>query len=229
MRPIKGRAPGEPGLLLRLALALLLVAMGAGLVMALMETPRDAGLGPLVANSLADSGTGSEVTAVLLNFRGYDTLLEMAVLATALFGVWTLGQAPRIRETSLSPVLLGMNSVLIPIGALVCAYLLWAGGSRAGGAFQAGAVLAAAGVLFILAGRRPAVSIPAVPMRWGVVLGPAMFVVVALAVMPGGRHFLEYPPSLAKALILLVEATATVSIAVILAGLFLGGRPEDEP
>jgi multisubunit Na+/H+ antiporter MnhB subunit len=31
------------------------------------------------------------VTAVLLNFRGYDTLLEIAVLTVALVGVWALG------------------------------------------------------------------------------------------------------------------------------------------
>jgi hypothetical protein len=84
------------------------------------------------------------VTAVLLNFRGYDTLLEIAVLTSALVGVWALGPAPRIKETTPSPVLLGMNSVLIPLAPMICAYLLWAGARAPGGAFQAGAVLAAA-------------------------------------------------------------------------------------
>ena len=37
------------------------------------------------------------------------------------------------------------------------------------------------------------------------------------------RHFLEYPPSSAKWLILLIEAVATVSIAAILLALFSGG------
>jgi hypothetical protein len=90
-------------------------------------------------------------------------------------------------------------------------------------------VLAAAGVLFIISGRRPVVRLPAAPMSWGVVAGLGLFVAVSLAVMPGGRELLEYPRDLAGMLMLLIETAATVSIALILAGLFIGGRPEDEP
>ncbi|NGP52692.1 sodium:proton antiporter [Thioalkalivibrio sp. XN8] len=223
------RPPGEPGLLLRAVLALLLLAAAAGVALALVAGQVAPGLSGAVAAALPDSGASNPVTAVLLNFRGYDTLLEMAVLTAAVVGVWSLGPAPRIRETEPSPVLLGMNSVLIPLAPLICAYLLWAGSSRPGGAFQAGAVLAAAGVLFIISGRRPAVHLPAAPMSWGIVAGLGVFLAVALAVMPGGRELLEYPRGLAGALILLVETAATVSIALILAGLFIGGRPEDEP
>jgi len=220
---------GEPGLLLRAALALLLLAVAGGLVAALLAGPASPGLAAAVEDALAQSGTENPVTAVLLNFRGYDTLLEMAVLTSALMGVWALGPAPRIRETEPSPVLLGMNSVLIPLAPLICAYLLWAGATRPGGAFQAGAVLAAAGVLFVLSGRRPALHLPAAPVRWGVVIGLGFFIFVALGVMPGGARLLEYPRDLAGTLMLLIETAATVSIAVILAGLFIGGRPGDEP
>jgi multisubunit Na+/H+ antiporter MnhB subunit len=126
-----------------------------------------------------------------------------------------------------SPALLGMNSVLIPLVPVICAYLLWVGAAP-GGAFQAGSVLAAAGVLYILSGRRPQ-PVPNAPVRWLVVVGLAVFLGVALGVMGVGRRFVEYPPDLAGVLILLIETAATLSIAVILAGLFIGGRPEDEP
>ena len=220
---------GEPGLLLRAGLALLLLAVATGLVLALLSGPASTGLAGTVDDMLGQSGTTNPVTAVLLNFRGYDTLLEMAVLTSALVGVWALGPAPRIRETEPSPVLLGMNSVLIPLAPLICAYLLWAGSTRPGGAFQAGAVLAAAGVLFVISGRRPVFRLPDAPMRWGVVVGLGFFVVVALGVMPGGLQLLQYPRGLAGTLMLLIETAATLSIAVILAGLFIGGRPEGEP
>ena len=220
---------GEPSLLLRGGLALLLFAVAGGLVAALLAGPASPGLAGAVEGALAQSGTDNPVTAVLLNFRGYDTLLEMAVLTSALMGVWALGPAPRIRETEPSPVLLGMNSVLIPLAPLICAYLLWAGATRPGGAFQAGAVLAAAGVLFVISGRRPVLQLPVAPLRWGVVIGLGLFVVVALGVMPGGLQLLEYPRDLAGTLMLLIETAATVSIALILAGLFIGGRPEGEP
>lgn len=223
------KRPGEPGLLLRAGLALLLTAAATGLGVVLFTAPEWRGLGAAVRDELARSGTDNPVTAVLLNFRGYDTLLEVAVLTIALVGVWALGPAPRIRETTPSPVLLGLNSVLLPLAAVICAYLLWAGASLPGGAFQAGSVLAAAGVLYILTGHRPRVRLPDAPMRWAVAVGLASFLAVAFGILLTGRRLLEYPVELAGLLMLVVEATATVSIAVILAGLFIGGRPEDEP
>jgi multisubunit Na+/H+ antiporter MnhB subunit len=219
----------EPGLLLRTGLALLLASVAAGAGLALVAEPASPGLRSVVYAELAQSGAENPVTAVLLNFRGYDTLLEIAVLTAALVGVWALGHAPRIRETAPSPVLLGMTSVLLPLAAVICAYLLWVGKALPGGAFQAGSVLAAAGVLFILSGRRPRLPLPDLPMRWAAIVGLAVFLAVALGVMGSGRHFLEYPPGLAAALILLIETAATLSIAVILAGMFIGGRPPDEP
>jgi multisubunit Na+/H+ antiporter MnhB subunit len=216
---------GEPGLLFRAGLALLLAAVAAGVGLALQAEPVAPGLTAVVDSSLALAGVENAVTAVLLNFRGYDTLLEIAVLTSALVGVWAMGPAPRTREIEPSPVLLGMNAVLIPLAVLVAAYLLWAGSALPGGAFQAGAVLAAVAVLFILSGRRPRGRMPISPARWSVVVGLAVFVGVGLAAMLSGRRFLEYPHEL----VLLIEAAATLSIAVILAGMFLGGRPEDEP
>ncbi len=223
------KRPGEPGLLLRAGLALLLGAVAVGMSLVLFTAPQWSGLGPAVEAELPRSGTDSPITAVLLNFRGYDTLLEIAVLTIALVGVWALGPAPRIRETTPSPVLLGLNSVLLPLATMICAYLLWAGASQPGGAFQAGSVLAAAGVLYILTGHRPRIRLPDAPMRWAAAVGLGGFLAVAFGVMLSGRRLLEYPEGLAGTLILFVEATATVSIAVILAGLFIGGRPEDEP
>lgn len=222
-------AQGEPGRLLRTGLALLLAAAVVGVGRVLFAEPVAPGLGAAVQGALAQSGAENAVTAVLLNFRGYDTVLEMAVLTTAVFGVWALGPAPRIREITPSPVLLGLNSVLIPLAPLICAYLLWVGATRAGGAFQAGAVLAAASVLYVLSGKRPRTRLPNAPVRRSVVVGLAVFVAVGFGVMGSGRRFLEYPVELAGVLMLLIETAATVSIAMILTGLFMGGRPEDEP
>lgn len=219
----------EPGFLLRAGLALLLAAVFAGIGLALFNAPAASGLGPVVESELARSGADNPVTAVLLNFRGYDTLLEIAVLTATLVGVWALGTAPQIRETTPSPVLLGLNSVLLPLAVLIGAYLLWAGANEPGGAFQAGSVLAAAGVLVILSGRSASIRMPETAVRWGVVIGLAAFLAVALGVMATGRRFLEYPVDLAGALMLFVETAATISIAGILAGLFVGGRPKDEP
>jgi multisubunit Na+/H+ antiporter MnhB subunit len=223
------RSSSEPGLFFRAGLALLLAVVAAGVALALLSEPAAPGLREVVGGELARSGAENPVTAVLLNFRSYDTLLEIAVLTAALIGVWALGPAPRIRESTPSPVLLGMNSVLLPLAVVVGAYLLWVGKSLPGGAFQAGSVLAAAGVLFILSGRQPQLPLPDLPVRWVAIIGLAVFLFVGLVVMGTGRNFLEYPPGTAAGLILLIETAATLSIAVILAGMFIGGRPENEP
>lgn len=53
------------------------LALATALVVALMQLPPPAvQLPTLVEKNLAQSGVEHPVTAVLLNFRGYDTLLE---------------------------------------------------------------------------------------------------------------------------------------------------------
>jgi multisubunit Na+/H+ antiporter MnhB subunit len=118
------------------------------------------------------------------------------------------------------PVLQTLARLLAPLMVLVAGYLLWIGAYAPGGAFQAGAVLAAAGVLLRLAGLLPAWAQPGVLLRGGLVRGLLVFLAVAVAGLPQGE-LLHYPPALAGALILLVEAGLTLSIGLTLAGLYL--------
>jgi multisubunit Na+/H+ antiporter MnhB subunit len=46
-----------------------------------------------VVAQLPNTGVQHPVTAVLLNYRGYDTLLEMVVLLLALLGAWGLSDS----------------------------------------------------------------------------------------------------------------------------------------
>jgi multisubunit Na+/H+ antiporter MnhB subunit len=142
-----------------------LLPVAAGLGYAVLSLPPEAaGLRAEVAANLQTSGVSNPVTAVLLNFRGYDTLLELAVLLLALLGIWSLGGASLRPEAAPGPVLDTLSRLLAPVLTLVAAYLLWA--------FQAGSVLGAVGVLLLLAGWRPAVSPAALPWRLGLVVGP---------------------------------------------------------
>lgn len=206
-----------------LALALAAVAIGVGL--ALMTAPVAPGLGGAIDAALPRSAAENPVTSVLLDFRGYDTLLEMAVLTAALAGVWSLGRAHRTMPTHPSPVLIGLTRVLAPLFPLICGYLLWVGAAGPGGAFQAGAVLATAAVLYVLSERRRGPRLPEQSMRIGAAAGLGVFLAVAVGVMFAGRRFLEYPPAHGGTLVLVIEVAATVAIALILAGLFIGGRP----
>lgn len=204
---------------------LLLVATGLGYAV-LSLPPIAAGLSTEVAANLEASGVRNPVTAVLLNFRGYDTLLEMVVLLLALLGVWALGGVARHSETAPGPVLDTLSLLLTPVLILVAAYLLWVGAHAPGGAFQAGAVLGAAGVLLLLAGWRPPVGLMGLPLRLVLVAGSVAFVAIAVVSMLIEGRLLQYPTAHAGTLILILETAATISIGVTLAALFVGGRPQ---
>jgi multisubunit Na+/H+ antiporter MnhB subunit len=170
------------------------------------------------------------VTAVLLNFRGYDTLLEVAVLLIALVGTWSLRLGPPAREHD-SPgiVLLEMVRLLVPLLIVLAGYLLWLGAHAPGGAFQAGALLAGAGVVLALSEVRPLGGLGPTTLRLIASLGVAVFLAVALLVMGDGRRLLEYPVERAGLLILLIESAATVAIGMTLTYLFLGDAPRRRP
>lgn len=223
-------AKGQTGKTFRLLLVLLLSFMAIGLGYAVLDLQSStANLSKLVATNLAVSGASNPVTAVLLNFRGYDTLLEMGVLLVALLGVWSLGGIPDYRESSPGPMLDTLSRVLVPMLILVAGYLLWVGAHAPGGAFQAGSVLGAAGVLLLLSGWRLEKRFAGLPLRVIVILGLFVFVMAGAGLLLVGNMFMEYPPALAGMLILLIEVAATITIGATLAILFLGSRPDAGP
>ncbi len=204
--------------------ASLLLAAGVGYAV-LSLPPHAAGLAAEVAAQLDNSGVGHPVTAVLLNFRGYDTLLEMAVLLLTLMGVWSVDAVPQQEEAAPGQVLDSLARVLAPLLILVSAYLLWVGARAPGGAFQAGAVLGAAAVLLVLSGWRLRAGFTGLALRVVLVAGTGCFVAIAALAFVVEGQLLQYPPAHAGSLILVIETAATLSIGVTLAALFLGGRP----
>jgi len=224
-RPV-GAAAGTAPIALRWLIALLLIppCIGLGLVVWQLWVPAP-GLTDLVAARLDESGVTYPVTAVLLNFRGYDTLLELAVLLLALIGVWSLSPAPHLDDAEPEPALAALSRLLAPLMILVAAYLVWIGAQAPGGAFQAGSVLGAAGVLLRLSGWRLSPRATGWPLRLALVLGVAVFAFIGLAVIGLGQPLLGYPAGWAKPAILAIELAATLSIGTILAALFIGGRP----
>lgn len=171
------------------------------------------------------TGVSNPVTSVLLNFRAYDTLLELAVLLIAVLGVLALGPA-RVGYGAPGPVLSLLARRLVPLIILVSGYLLWAGAHAPGGAFQAGALLAAAGVLLRLTGTTNGGLPGDGAFRTLIVAGVAVFLAVGLSLMLAGRPFLGFPVAWAGSLILAIETAATLSIAAILLAAFLAGDPK---
>jgi multisubunit Na+/H+ antiporter MnhB subunit len=208
----------------------LLVGSAAGVLavllsLAVWELPRS-GVGQTdgVAQALGSSGVTHPVTAVLLNFRLYDTWLELGVLLLALLGVLAVsgrqdlaGLASRRTRNILLPWLV---KGLAPIVFLATTHLLWLGDHAPGGAFQAGVVLAAGLVLLWLSGH-PSVTLLR-PAVWRVCLVAgfgAILLMAALTTLAEASIGLEYPAKWAALLILLLESIATLTIGVTLASL----------
>jgi multisubunit Na+/H+ antiporter MnhB subunit len=207
-----------------------IVALIAGVLGGAVLTlpPASSGLADEVHNQLDRAGAKNPVTAVLMNFRGYDTLLEVTVLLLAALGARALGAAGRADisegvEPGDNPVLQGFIRLVAPVMIVVAGYLLWVGGHAPGGAFQAGAVLAALGVLLLMGGVDWTRRLSDGGERLLLVVGLTAFVAVGVGSMWGNRHLLEYPSAVVKWLTLCIEAAVVVSVATGIIALFRGG------
>jgi multisubunit Na+/H+ antiporter MnhB subunit len=184
---------------------------------------------------LPETGLGNPVTAVLIAFRSFDTMLEKVVLVLGVVGVWSLaadrywGGAPgEARAERPEPTLAFFAQMLAPIGILVGVHVFWVGADEPGGAFQGGAILAAMWMIVMMARLTEAPQASAFWLRLALIAGPAVFLAagVAGAVVAGG--FFAYPPGLAKPLILFIETFMTFTIAVTLP-MLVAGPPRREP
>jgi multisubunit Na+/H+ antiporter MnhB subunit len=210
---------------------LLALLVGLALLRALWSLPDGPMLLPALAlEQMPAAGVDHPVTAVLLNFRAWDTLLELMVLLLALLGVRQL-QLTKQHIAPPWPLLLAWSRLLAPLALVVGGYVLWRGAFAPGGAFQAGALLAAGAVILRLNQLLP-------PVRWDnwlvrsmALLGLTVFLAVGVvAYALGGASppspWLAYPSAYAGALILTIEAAATLSIATTLTLLVVGEQEE---
>lgn len=207
----------------------LTVALGwAWFALPLPERP-----GPELASTLPHAGVENPVTAVLLNFRAWDTLLESIVLLAALVGVWMLAKDEDWHERMGLPqharhggVMANLGRLLPPVGVLVGIYLVYIGADLPGGAFQGGTVLAAVGLVAALAGLLHPPRVTEHIWRVALVAGPLLFLAAGIAGAFLGAGFLSLPEEIAGATIFTIEIALAASIAVTL-GFLVIGPPEE--
>jgi multisubunit Na+/H+ antiporter MnhB subunit len=192
-------------------------------------------LAPQSMQHLPETGLGNPVTAVLIAYRAFDTMLEKVVLVLAVVGVWSLaadrywGGAPgEPRAERPEPTLAFLAQLLAPLGVLVGIHVFWVGADEPGGAFQGGAILAAMWIIVMMARLTEAPPTSAFWLRLALIAGSLVFLTagVAGAIFAGG--FFAYPAGFAKPVILFIEAFMVLSIAVTLPVL-VAGPPRREP
>lgn len=213
--------PAEPRRPMRPALQLFMVTLTGATFFLVLTTvwamPAEmASVGQLALNSVEDSGVGHPITAVLLNFRAWDTLLELLVVLLAILGVRQL-ELPQDTLPTAWPLLLAWSRLLAPLSLMLGVYLLWRGADAPGGAFQAAALIASGLLMLKLVGLAPALPWSHWGVRLVILLGSFTFLLVAIATAVFGAGWLTFPPAWSKTLILLIEVAATASIALSLA------------
>lgn len=178
------------------------------------------------------------VTAVLGSFRGYDTLGEVFVVFTAGIGVLFLLGFGKARDAvhdeaineglrhHLIPRVTGRG--LIPFILLFGLYVQFHGEYGPGGGFQAGAIVAAAFILYsLLEGERAALAV--LPQRALVglmVVGPLIYCAVGIAGILLGGNFLDYSTLAADPVtgqqvgIILIEAGVGITVTGVLLSIY---------
>ncbi|MES9882735.1 MAG: Na(+)/H(+) antiporter subunit B [Sedimenticola sp.] len=142
-------------------IALMLLAIIAGVFFALFVnyTPDSAlnlTANYYAENSAGDTGAANIVTAIIVTYRGLDTLGEVTVLflAAAIVGL-VLAQSKKSGEARHKPLPAGEllttgSHVLVPLILLLGIYVFVNGHLTPGGGFQGGAILASASLLLLL-------------------------------------------------------------------------------
>ena len=146
------------------------------------------------------------VTAVLASFRGYDTLGEVFVILLAGIGVLFVLSAGQNRIMSKNPqprpdeglrhhlIPQVVSRMVIPFIVLFGLYVQFHGEYGPGGGFQAGAIVAAALILYsLIEGERAALKLlPSNVLIFMAVFGAMLYGGVGVVCMLLGGNFLDY-------------------------------------
>lgn len=123
-----------------------------------------------LAQGPADLGVANVVTAILIGYRGFDTLGEVAVLFMVAASIGMLleprspiaGQDPAVAGVERRPpseIVATSSQILLPLILVFGAYVIVNGHLSAGGGFQGGAIVASGLVLQLLAHPNSKVSL----------------------------------------------------------------------
>jgi multicomponent K+:H+ antiporter subunit A len=135
----------------------------AALAYAMMTRPVESISDYFLAYAKPEGGGTNVVNVILVDFRGFDTLGEIAVLGIAAIGIYAMLGGLRLKAPTQSPggrpwaadahplILAMLSRPLLPLALLVSAYILLRGHNEPGGGFIAGLVTGTALILQQLA------------------------------------------------------------------------------
>ncbi|MGE5154553.1 MAG: hydrogen gas-evolving membrane-bound hydrogenase subunit E, partial [Bdellovibrio bacteriovorus] len=133
---------------------------GAGaLTWGILSRPLDSISDYYLANSVPEGGGANVVNVILVDFRGYDTLGEISVLALAGLGIYAMLKDLRLpgpaHDADGRPwswdthptIMAALTRLLLPLALLVSVFIFLRGHNQPGGGFIAGLITAVALIL----------------------------------------------------------------------------------
>ncbi|MEA3413699.1 MAG: MnhB domain-containing protein [Pseudomonadota bacterium] len=208
----------------------LLFAVGLTVLLFALVSHLDFGHAPMVVgesvNRLAAEQTGAAnfVTAVVLGYRGIDTLGELAILfAAATAAGLVLGHKRSEnsrREADGGAILIYGADLFFPLLLVVGLYIILHGHLTPGGGFQGGVILAAAFFVPVLARPGGGLNHRALSIVEG--LAGASFIVIGLWGLWGGGEFLQ--PMLDKGTLGELVSAGTLPLLYLAVGLKVGAE-----
>lgn len=221
----------------------LVVAVGALPATGTVDAPvHEHVAGHYVEHGAEETGMANLVTAVLLDYRSFDTFAEVMVIFVAVVAVLSLprgrtrrhghsassGRADAAHAVPVSPVVRFVVKTLSPFIALFAVAMLVRGHEAPGGGFQAAAIVATlfVAVFLVLGGSGMPRPTPSEAEAWLQAAGPLAFALVAWLGWKITGTVLAYPadPSLhllREGMAFTLELGIAVGGSAILARLFL--------
>jgi len=195
-----------------------------------------------------EAGTGNIVTGILLNYRGYDTMGEVAIICAASAGVLAVLGAGKKKGThtfvdrssvKLSFIIRTAVIFLIPLIILFSIFTILYGTILPGGGFQGGAIIGAGIIIFtIVFGFHEATN--RIHTRFMTILGSTAivaFFLVGTAGVIGGANFLTYilpqlstqaQPAVRTLMLLVVQFGIGIEVGMIFTSIFFALLREEE-
>ena len=138
-------------------------------------------------------GAPNVITGILLTYRAFDTLGEVAVLFMVAAGIGLLlsagGELQSLKEPPATEIVQNGAEVLVPLIAIFAAYIVMHGHLGPGGGFQGGAVMASCVLLLLLA--KPDYRIKLAHLSFIESLAGLLIVVVGIAGIVLASGFLD--------------------------------------
>jgi len=212
-------------------IVVLLSILEVGLAIAIILMPEPTiNINEFIESNLFYTELFQPTTAVLLNFRSYDTLLTSVILLLIFLGIYPM-PAPTYQSAVPSRSRWWLSGLLLLMIVMILGYLLWKTPVYAMSIFPIiGALLAISVISLLILHFNPFSLFPILPHffwhRW-LTINILIFLMISFVAFFQASHWLEYPTSVAGYFTITLQTSLTLTFGLTLILLLTQKLPND--